>query len=377
MGPYRSRPPRRWPSSPADLASPLLALYDADARPEPPAGFSTGTLVGALREGGFPHRADLVRDLSAALDDRVAERTGLLTSLLRSPRRGRVRTRWGPRRCWCPVGAVTTASWSRWSGTGWMTPRRPHGRRRSWKHWGELVAPAADALARALEAEPLGEPSLGPVLRALGGLRDERALPALRRALERPEPPGGIGGLIGACGSVAADLVPLLRARLRDPRPLWAAGALWRVTADAGPVLPVLLRHLTGADQHRVREAAEALAELGPVARSARPALREVLRGKGTAWVELHAARALWRVAGEAHVDVLCRVWAGNRHARTDVARCFAELGPRAASAGPLLREESGQARRHTAMPNAWSSDQVPRDLALLRACDAALTAMG
>ncbi|GAA2673800.1 hypothetical protein LV78_002531 [Actinosynnema pretiosum] len=158
---------------------------------------------------------------------------------------------------------------------------------------------------------------------------------------------------------------------------LAAARALWRVTADAGPVLPVLLRHLAGADHHRAADAADALAELGSEAGSARPALREALRGKGNVWVELRVAQALWRVAGEAHVDVLSRVWAENRYARSQVARCFAELGPRAASAGPLLRAELGQVRRHTAVSNVWSSDQVPRDLALLRACDAALTAMG
>ncbi|GAA2673804.1 MULTISPECIES: hypothetical protein [Actinosynnema] len=214
---------------PADLASPLPALYDADARPEPPAGFPTD--APREREGGFPHRAGLIRDLSTTLDDRVVERIGLLTSLLRSPSREARGDALGP-------ASVLVSRWRgdyrelvALVGDQLDDPATAVRAAKALEHWDELAAPAADALARALDAEqPVAEAnraqSPGPVLRALVGLLDERALPALRRALERPEPPRGIGGLIGAYGPVAADFVPLFRARLRDPRLLWAAGAL-------------------------------------------------------------------------------------------------------------------------------------------------------
>jgi hypothetical protein len=48
-------------------------------------------------------------------------------------------------------------------------------------------------------------------------------------------------------------------------------------------------------------------------------------------------------------------------------------MGPAAGPAVPLIREELGSRRRHTARDHGWSSNQVPSDLALLRACAAVL----
>jgi len=328
-----------------------------------------------------------------------------------------------------------------------------------------LAAPAGDALARSLDAAPREAPhtrdaglpawitlwprdlpSPGPTLRALAAIGDVRALPPVRWALEHPNMPGDIGLLAGEFGPAAADLVPLIRQRLRDlphvdghdrrryglvvalgrigeaaaaavpelvalpPEPvvlttlgrigpsaaaampavrrlldhgkaaieIAAASALWSVGADAGHVLPGLARHLDG-DGSDAAAAAEVVAELGPAAAAMAPRLRDLLLGTGrSAWLRLRAAEALWRVTGDADIAlaVLAKVWSENPHTREHVARRIAEMGSAARAAAPLLHEELGRRRRHTASEHGWSSDQVRADLALLRACDAALAAV-
>src|SRR5262249_16395286 len=193
----------------------LAAVYGWGPPTATPAGFDTDTLIGAVRrqreqadEGRrSPEAADLVRILSNALGDRVNDRLRLLTGLLRSPD-------WE-----CQLDALYPAG--NLIG-GWRGDYReviallgqrlrggdPRTRPRAvnvLKDRGELAAPAADALAAALEATtrrtlrhteaeglqlpwviewPQGRPSVSPALRALARMGDLRALPMLAWALD-------------------------------------------------------------------------------------------------------------------------------------------------------------------------------------------------
>src|SRR5262249_14527498 len=215
--------------------------------PATPAGFDTDTLIGAVRrqreqadEGRrSPEAADLVRILSNALGDRVNDRLRLLTGLLRSPD-------WE-----CQLDALYPAG--NLIG-GWRGDYRelialigerirggdPRTRPRAvnvLKDMGELAAPAADALAAALEATtrrtlrrtepeglhlpwviewPQGRPSVSPALRALARMGDLRALPMLAWALDYEPMPDGAASCAIGLGQRAAPLVPQLLRRLRD-----------------------------------------------------------------------------------------------------------------------------------------------------------------
>ena len=187
---------------------------------------------------------------------------------------------------------------------------------------------------------------------------------------------------LGRIGPSAADAVPRLRQWLGHGRPaveIAAAAALWRVTANPGMVLPTLTRHLASDGESAVTAAAAALAELGPAAASAAPRLRELLEAAHpSAWLRLRVAGALWRSTGEAGstLPVLSAAWAENPRTRVDVAGYLAEMGQAAATVAPMVRAELQRRRRHTARDSGGSSDQVPVDLALLRACNHALTAL-
>jgi hypothetical protein len=453
----------------------LASAYAQDRSPPPPAGFSTDTLVGALRELGereaagrrAPHAAELVRDLSLALGDRVDDRVGLLTALLRE-------AEWERRYDALRPAAVLIEGWRgpyqelvRLMGEQLLDP---HPRlcalaAGSLQYLDQLAAPAADALARSLEHAPRlasherrggppawvtvwprDLPSTGPTLRALAALRDTRALPALRWALEHENPPGDIGFVAGSLGAAAAELVPLIRRLLRELpsvegydrrrdglvaglgslgeaaaaalpelltllphtgvlrtlgrigpgagravtalRPLLdhadrsvavqAASALWRIEGDSAPVLPVFVRVLDGGGWESTAAIA-GIAALGPAGASQAPRLRSLLGGPDpNGWTRLRVAEALWRTTGDTGttLPLLTAVWTENPATRTDVARCLEEMGAAAEAAVPLVREELGRARRHSALDHGWSSDQVQADELLLRLCTEALAAI-
>lgn len=90
-------------------------------------------------------------------------------------------------------------------------------------------------------------------------------------------------------------------------------------------------------------------------------------------------AEALWRTTGDADavLPLLTTVWTVNARVRPAAARCLADMGPAAAPALPLLRDELARPRRHGASDTAWSSDQVRADEELVRLCRDALVAIG
>lgn len=143
-----------------------------------------------------PWTADLLRTLHVGLDDRVAERTALLTDQLRSPDR---RQRIDALRMSSALIRVWRGSYEelvRLVGEQLATP--DPGLAEAASHVLDdlfgLAAPAADALAARVAADPgswvqgwpSGPPALGGAVKALARLGDVRVLPALAAALEGP-----------------------------------------------------------------------------------------------------------------------------------------------------------------------------------------------
>jgi hypothetical protein len=75
-------------------------------------------------------------------------------------------------------------------------------------------------------------------------------------------------------------------------------------------------------------------------------------------------------------LPTLTAIWPQNPHTHVLIATYIAEMGVAASPAAPLLRDELAQRRRHSARDHGSSTDQIPADLALLRACDTALAAI-
>ncbi|MGW1812388.1 HEAT repeat domain-containing protein [Streptomyces sp. NPDC002125] len=358
----------------------LRELRSGPARPEPSAAQPPGgdeapadrvtapTLVGQLRElsaeesagRSTPWAADLLRTLHVGLDDRVADRTALLTDQLSSPdpwqRIDAVRMSGGLIRAWRGayeelvrlIGVQLTDP----------EPRLAEAASHVLEELFGLAAPAADALAGRVAADPgswvkawaSGPPGLGSAVKALARLGDARVLPALAASLERPEVPHDVGFAIKCLGDGAAPLAGVLRRRLGEvgldegayDR---ASPLLCGLTAlRAGEAAPEVLRVLRGAPEYRgewLRTAAlRALGAFGPAAECAVGELRRLIRRPGTA-AATEAAEALWAVTGDAGA-VLPVLAEGLRAEQVRDCRAAASalgaLGPRAGAAAPRLR---------------------------------------
>ncbi|WP_329613882.1 PBS lyase [Streptomyces brevispora] len=343
----------------------------AEAHGEPAAAEERAapvTLVGQLRAlsaeesagRAAPWTADLLRTLHVGLDDRVAERTALLTDQLCSPDR------------WQRIDAVRMSSGliRAWRGSygelvrlvgeqlGEAEPRLAEAASHVLEELFGLAAPAADALAVRVAADPgawvkewaSGPPGLGSAVKALSRLGDARAVPALAAALERPEVPHDVGFAIGYLGSAARPLASALRRRLGEvgldegaydrASPLLAGLTALR----AGEAAPEVLRVLRGAPEYRgewLRTAAlRALGSFGPAAHCAVPELRALIRRPGTA-AATEAAEALWAVDGDAGavLPVLIEgLQAEHAHERRSAASALGRLGAQAAVTAPRLR---------------------------------------
>ncbi|MFD0025336.1 HEAT repeat domain-containing protein [Streptomyces sp. NPDC058382] len=344
---------------------------EAPSEPEPaPDGERAApvTLVGQLRALSAeesagrtaPWTADLLRTLHVGLDDRVAERTALLTDQLCSPDR------------WQRIDAVRMSSGliRAWRGSyGELVrlvgeqlcaaePRLAEAASHVLEELFGLAAPAADALAARVAADPgawvkewaSGPPGLGSAVKALSRLGDARAVPVLAAALERPEVPHDVGFAIGYLGSAARPLAGVLRRRLGEvdldegaydrASPLLAGLTALR----AGEAAPEVLRVLRGAPEYRgewLRTAAlRALGSFGPAAHCAVPELRSLIRRPGTA-AATEAAEALWAVDRDAAavLPVLIEgLQAEHAHERRSAASALGRLGAQAAVTAPRLR---------------------------------------
>ncbi|MGW0642227.1 HEAT repeat domain-containing protein [Streptomyces badius] len=364
------------PDAPGAGAPPGGTAARDDDEPEPVASAETGrgehvvtpTLVGQLRSlsaqenagRGAPWAADLLRTLHVGLDDRVGDRTALLADQLRSPdRRQRidaVRMSGGLIRAWRgPYEELVALVGEQLSDP---EPRLAEAASHVLEELFQLAAPAADALAARLAADPGGRvrtwaggpPGLGSTVKALARLGDARAVPALAAALEREQVAHDVGFAVGHLGAAARPLAGALRRRLAEVEldegaydrasPLLAGLTALR----AGEAAPEVLRVLRGAPEYRgewLRTAAlRALGAFGPAAREAVPELRALIRRPGTASAT-EAAEALWAVSGDADavLPVLIEGLQSDQvHDRRAAAVALGALGPRAAVVAPRLR---------------------------------------
>ncbi|MFJ8692203.1 PBS lyase [Streptomyces roseolilacinus] len=346
----------------AGSVHPVPPVEPVELRPAAP------TLVGQVRELREEQRAgrgtawadDLLRTLHGALDDRVDDRIALVTAQLRSPDSAQ-RTD----AVWMCGSLVRT-----WRGAYDEVVRLvgaqlhdPEPRlRAAAASWLEglfsLAAPAADDLAARVVADPApwapewvgGRPGAVSALLALTRAGDARAVPALARALEQPEPDGKLLYAIPHLAEAAGPLVPLLRRRLgalplddelgEQSGPLLLALAKLR----AVEALPEVLRALRGAPAFRrewvLESALRAVAAFGPAAREAAADVR-VLLDDASAGTVTAAARALWAVEGDAGA-VLPRLRgllrASDTHGRRSAAWAVGAFGGSAGAAAPELR---------------------------------------
>jgi hypothetical protein len=192
---------------------------------------------------------------------------------------------------------------------------------------GPAAREAVPALIASLESGPnnydTGDgiiPTRDAVVRALGATGDPRAIEPLLEALHNPRPvdagPGAAGyaskepvgeavalEALGLIGPPAAATVPEIIAYLRRPittdRDEWrhreATMALARIADPAG--LPVLIETLV--DPRRIPGTARALAEWGPEAAAAVPALTAAVEARPDAEGNSVLRTAIFRIAGK------------------------------------------------------------------------------
>ncbi|WP_433377067.1 hypothetical protein ACQPZX_09045 [Actinoplanes sp. CA-142083] len=423
---------------PADRAVELLKrAYAEDAEPPPPAGFETKTLIGAIRAEREksdatrrnPHASRFIDTFAKLLGPRVAERTAIVTELLRDPHTDVVQDA-----LFASMHLI-----ERWRGDFREVVQLVGGHlahpdeevcawaERGLNHWLPLSAPVADALAaRAARGDGLvryeaGPPSLSPALDALISLGDERAFPmlvAIVEGAERPRglaqrlgaypqhaervvelllagdaKPGEMAGALAACGEAARPAVPRL---VSEPLDSWTARALGRIGGDRA--VDALREALRGSDVPvavaaaaalwRLEAAPEAIevlgshlkapnalqevATIGPAAHELLPKIRPMLKiSDRWHWTPVRAAIAVWRITGDAGAatPALVAGWHGNGGTRGTIAEQAAAI----AALAPLFEAELAEVERRGTDDYSFVSDQVARDEQLLTACREAI----
>ncbi|MET3426316.1 HEAT repeat protein [Actinoplanes tereljensis] len=398
----------------------LKRAYAEGAEPAEPAGFETDTLIGAIRvrrerddQGRRnPNVARSIDGFARLLGPRVAERTAILTELLRDPHpdivqdalfgAGHLIERWRGdyRELIQLVAAQLPNPWAE----------------RGLDHWVPLCAPAADALAAHLARgdglvhHQIGPPSLSPALSALISLGDERAFEPLVAIVERAERPSGavqrlrrfpqhaerildlllasdaapddLATALGTCGAAARPAVPRI---LSAPVRSWNVQALAQIGGDQA--IDALRTVLRGADVPSAVAAAGELARLessseaievlgahlkepgtlpkvaavGPAAASLLPKIRRLLKSPDkTRWTSVNAAIAVWRLAGDAELatPALVAGWQANEHTRRRIAEQAAGIP----ALTPLFEAELASVKRAGTDEFSFSTSQVADD---------------
>jgi len=204
---------------------------------------------------------------------------------------------------------------------------------------GPKAAAAAPALRKAMEdPEPLVRLDAAVALWRIA--RDEKALPVALAVLDDPTPATRftaaleIGHRFASEGKAA---VPALRALLWDDAQdvrTEAASALGRIGPAAKDAVPALVALLADDDREELHSAAsEALGLIGPAAREAVPTLKRRLE-HGDAYVRACAGLALWHIAEDAAGEKALAAVLDDRNyrARITAAEALARMGnhPRA-----------------------------------------------
>ncbi|MFF4316878.1 HEAT repeat domain-containing protein [Streptomyces sp. NPDC001507] len=222
----------------------------------------------------------------------------------------------------------------------------------------QLVPRLCDHLRRIDLSQQQTEMSANAILSALATLADPAALPVVVDTLgaavrhEQDRVTRSALEALGAFGPAAAGTRETIRllttATDAHVRPA-AIAALWAVDGDLAEVMPLLLDLLDDRITFRISDAADLLGEIGPPASAALPLLRDLLT-HDYEWVRVHCAAALWEIGGQAEapavLNALLQAMAKNPATANHVVACLERMGPLAAPALPLLREQLALPRR-------------------------------
>ncbi|WP_328674881.1 HEAT repeat domain-containing protein [Streptomyces sp. NBC_00343] len=222
----------------------------------------------------------------------------------------------------------------------------------------ELVPRLCDHLRRIDLSQQRSEMSANAILSALAALANPAAVPAVADTLGAAARHGQHSitqsalkalGTFGPAAAGALDTIrPLTTATHAHIRPA-AVAALWAVGGDLSEVMPLLLGLLDDHITFHIGDAADLLGEIGPAASAALPRLRNLLTHEYE-WVRVPCAAALWAIGGEAEapavLDTLLQAMAKNPATANHVVACLDRMGPLAAPALPLLREQLALPRR-------------------------------
>ncbi|MFI6586029.1 HEAT repeat domain-containing protein [Embleya sp. NPDC050493] len=232
----------------------------------------------------------------------------------------------------------------------------------------ELVPRLSRRLADIDLARQRSAMSAGAILHALAELGDPAAVDAITDfagAAVRHEQWSTTASALDALASFGTAAA----AALRVIRPLAdaadvnvraaATAALWALERDPADVVPRLEKLL---DSERNHETIEVLGRIGPPARAVLPRLR-AMSDDGHEWTRVHAAAALWDIAGETEAELvlhtLSDAWARNDTTSNHVLACLNRMGPAAAPALPRIRAELALPRRSGRYANLADDEEL------------------
>lgn len=223
----------------------------------------------------------------------------------------------------------------------------------------QLVPRLCDHLRRIDLSRQAAETTANSILTALAALGDPGAVPTMADTLDTAVRHDVHGvtrtalktlAAFGPAAAGARETIRSLTTSATDAHVQPAAvAALWAVDGDPAEVMPLLLDLLDEPVTYRISEAADVLGEIGRPAVSALPRLRDLL-SHGYEWVRVPCAAALWNIGGEAEapavLDTLLEAVSQNPATANHVVACLHGMGPLAAPALPLLREQLDLSRR-------------------------------
>ncbi|MFD3798423.1 HEAT repeat domain-containing protein [Streptomyces californicus] len=306
----------------------------------------------------------LLEAFHTVLDDRVLERTALLTAQLCSTDPG-VRH---------DAIRMATGLIGQWRGdhsglvvliAGCLGPGDPYTSAVAAEALGALVPvsePSREALATYVEAaraehgpgvwasrERLVRRAHQEAVRALASLGDLRALPCVLEALDEGTDAWRAVQVAGHLGEAASDLTPRLSKLLAevdfsDASQSMSAHALVSALRKLGgpAAAPALTNAVTAAVReeqwHTAASALKALASFGPEAAFALDVVRPLADAQDVT-ARAAATAALWELEGDAACVVPRLVELLDTHADNEAAAALGRIGPSAAPALPRLRK--------------------------------------
>jgi HEAT repeat protein len=172
---------------------------------------------------------------------------------------------------------------------------------------GPAAAPATESLAKLVGDEDVNLSTEAVLALSKIGPAAKGAVPALSAALQKEKCPNAhaIIYALGKIGPSSASAEPLLQKALGSKDSSLAVVAAWAITQieprsaqTAAKVVPVLVTGLSDSLPESRKAAAEALGDLGPLARQALPALQKATKDDAKS-VREAAEKALQSVSGQ------------------------------------------------------------------------------